>query len=228
MRIPKLPGRELSRFRVTGGNTNHCTTEELISSARAARLWAYPMLARHCRNSRRQGISYRPCCVSRARQCKQTVRAAARDTSLPQVFYGAAGQRCRGLPLCRHRRARRIGGPRPQLTSHYEVLPPWPRAAPPCPWLRAKVFLSCRRAGPPWHQPFAPRIRPMRGGPRASPSFPLLRRGSFPLPFVAGPPSVFRLRKPPIHKTSPVGFEPTQGDPIGLAGRRLSHSAKVS
>jgi hypothetical protein len=25
-----------------------------------------------------------------------------------------------------------------------------------------------------------------------------------------------------------VGFEPTRGDPIGLAGRRLSHSAKVS
>ena len=31
-----------------------------------------------------------------------------------------------------------------------------------------------------------------------------------------------------IQKTTPVGFEPTQGDPIGLAGRRLSHSAKVS
>jgi hypothetical protein len=29
-------------------------------------------------------------------------------------------------------------------------------------------------------------------------------------------------------ETTPVGFEPTQGDPIGLAGRRLSHSAKVS
>ena len=28
--------------------------------------------------------------------------------------------------------------------------------------------------------------------------------------------------------STPVGFEPTQGDPIGLAGRRLSHSAKVS
>ncbi len=26
----------------------------------------------------------------------------------------------------------------------------------------------------------------------------------------------------------PVGFEPTRGDPIGLAGRRLNHSAKVS
>ena len=25
-----------------------------------------------------------------------------------------------------------------------------------------------------------------------------------------------------------MGFEPTQGDPIGLAGRRLNHSAKVS
>ena len=30
------------------------------------------------------------------------------------------------------------------------------------------------------------------------------------------------------HRTTPVGFEPTQGDPIGLAGRRLNHSAKVS
>ena len=28
-------------------------------------------------------------------------------------------------------------------------------------------------------------------------------------------------------KSTPVGFEPTQGDPIGLAGRRLSRSAKV-
>ena len=28
--------------------------------------------------------------------------------------------------------------------------------------------------------------------------------------------------------TTLVGFEPTQGDPIGLAGRRLNHSAKVS
>ena len=27
---------------------------------------------------------------------------------------------------------------------------------------------------------------------------------------------------------TPVGFEPTRGDPIGLAGRRLSRSAKVS
>jgi hypothetical protein len=31
-----------------------------------------------------------------------------------------------------------------------------------------------------------------------------------------------------VLQTTPVGFEPTQGDPIGLAGRRLSHSAKVS
>ena len=31
-----------------------------------------------------------------------------------------------------------------------------------------------------------------------------------------------------LGKATPVGFEPTQGDPIGLAGRRLSHSAKVS
>ena len=30
-----------------------------------------------------------------------------------------------------------------------------------------------------------------------------------------------------MHVT-PVGLEPTRGDPIGLAGRRLSHSAKVS
>ena len=29
-------------------------------------------------------------------------------------------------------------------------------------------------------------------------------------------------------KSTPVGFEPTRGDPIGLAGRRLDHSAKVS
>ena len=29
-------------------------------------------------------------------------------------------------------------------------------------------------------------------------------------------------------KSTPVGFEPTRGDPISLAGRRLSHSAKVS
>ena len=29
-------------------------------------------------------------------------------------------------------------------------------------------------------------------------------------------------------ETTPVGFEPTQGDPIGLAGRRLNRSAKVS
>ena len=29
-------------------------------------------------------------------------------------------------------------------------------------------------------------------------------------------------------KTTPVGFEHTRGDPIGLAGRRLSRSAKVS
>ena len=30
------------------------------------------------------------------------------------------------------------------------------------------------------------------------------------------------------HESTPVGFEPTRGDPIGLAGRRLSRSAKVS
>ena len=28
--------------------------------------------------------------------------------------------------------------------------------------------------------------------------------------------------------STPVGFDPTRGDPIGLAGRRLNHSAKVS
>ena len=32
----------------------------------------------------------------------------------------------------------------------------------------------------------------------------------------------------PQKKTTPVGFEPTRGDPIGLAGRRLNCSAKVS
>ena len=32
----------------------------------------------------------------------------------------------------------------------------------------------------------------------------------------------------PAGKPTPVGFEPTRGDPIGLAGRRLNHSAKVS
>ena len=31
-----------------------------------------------------------------------------------------------------------------------------------------------------------------------------------------------------IVKTTPVGFEPTRGDPIGLAGRRLNRSAKMS
>jgi hypothetical protein len=30
-----------------------------------------------------------------------------------------------------------------------------------------------------------------------------------------------------IWKTTPVGFEPTRGDPIGLAGRRLNRSASV-
>ena len=30
------------------------------------------------------------------------------------------------------------------------------------------------------------------------------------------------------YKSTPVGFERTRGDPIGLAGRRLSLSAKVS
>ena len=32
----------------------------------------------------------------------------------------------------------------------------------------------------------------------------------------------------PDSTTTPVGFEPTRGDPIGLAGRRLNRSAKVS
>ena len=31
-----------------------------------------------------------------------------------------------------------------------------------------------------------------------------------------------------ICHTTPVGFELTRGDPIGLAGRRLNRSAKVS
>ena len=35
------------------------------------------------------------------------------------------------------------------------------------------------------------------------------------------------LRKGEV-QTTPVGFEPTRGDPIGLAGRRLNRSAKVS
>ena len=36
-------------------------------------------------------------------------------------------------------------------------------------------------------------------------------------------------RAPRLHKVAtPVGSEPTRGDPIGLAGRRLSRSAKVS
>ena len=34
--------------------------------------------------------------------------------------------------------------------------------------------------------------------------------------------------KPLCTRTTPLGFEPTRGDPIGLAGRRLSRSAKVS
>ena len=36
------------------------------------------------------------------------------------------------------------------------------------------------------------------------------------------------LASVPQEKTTPVGFEPTRGDPIGLAGRRLNRSAKVS
>ena len=31
-----------------------------------------------------------------------------------------------------------------------------------------------------------------------------------------------------LKTTTPAGFEPARGDPIGLAGRRLNHSAKVS
>ncbi len=31
-----------------------------------------------------------------------------------------------------------------------------------------------------------------------------------------------------LRSATPVGFEPTRGYPIGLAGRRLNHSAKVS
>ena len=31
-----------------------------------------------------------------------------------------------------------------------------------------------------------------------------------------------------VTASTPVGFEPTRGDPIGLAGRRLNRSAKVS
>ena len=36
------------------------------------------------------------------------------------------------------------------------------------------------------------------------------------------------MKTPIFKKTTPVGFEPTRGDPIGLAGRRLNRSAKVS
>ena len=37
-----------------------------------------------------------------------------------------------------------------------------------------------------------------------------------------------RLNPSQKPQTTPVGFEPTRGDPIGLAGRRLNRSAKVS
>ena len=36
------------------------------------------------------------------------------------------------------------------------------------------------------------------------------------------------LHSQSLQQTTPVGFEPTRGDPIGLAGRRLNRSAKVS
>ena len=39
---------------------------------------------------------------------------------------------------------------------------------------------------------------------------------------------VVRARDANIQRTTPVGFKPTRGDPIGLAGRRFNHSAKVS
>ena len=34
--------------------------------------------------------------------------------------------------------------------------------------------------------------------------------------------------RPENAKTTPEGFEPSRAEPIGLAGRRLNHSAKVS
>ena len=38
-----------------------------------------------------------------------------------------------------------------------------------------------------------------------------------------------RLRvRGPFRYAEPVGFEPTRGDPIGLAGQRLNHAANVS
>ena len=37
-----------------------------------------------------------------------------------------------------------------------------------------------------------------------------------------------RLVQKLLNMATPVGFEPTRGDPIGLAGRRLNRSAKVS
>ena len=41
-------------------------------------------------------------------------------------------------------------------------------------------------------------------------------------------PAWFKQRGHVHQRTTPVGFEPTRGDPIGLAGRRLNRSAKVS
>ena len=42
------------------------------------------------------------------------------------------------------------------------------------------------------------------------------------------PPNSFPKIACSRHESTPVGFEPTRGDPIGLAGRRRSPSAKVS
>ena len=46
--------------------------------------------------------------------------------------------------------------------------------------------------------------------------------------FCTSTPVQAKKRKASNCKPTPVGFEPTRGDPIGLAGRRLNHSAKVS
>jgi hypothetical protein len=39
---------------------------------------------------------------------------------------------------------------------------------------------------------------------------------------------VCRADESAMTERTPVGFEPTRGDPIGLAGRRPNRSAKVS
>ena len=74
--------------------------------------------------------------------------------------------------------------------------------------LKAGDFLACLRLNPlapPPRQAFLSQASQEKSGPQA--------QGS--MTGVGG-------------KSTPVGFEPTRGDPIGLAGRRLNRSAKVS